>query len=931
MSDRTDADAATPSITVGYKPIQSVHLVYHKYITYHDGAGNTEVIEVQPKLRGGLDLLTNPGLLQMQVETHSGDDIDEWNRALRNDHTETIATGATASDAWDKVKEAMNSLQGSDYYLLGPNSNSAVDTALNRAGLPEPLDDDGEEEGDDTNPGERNAPGSGNIIPENPGDDDDTPQKKPLEWPGFDDPPVSPLVLDLDGDGVELTSLEASQTLFDLDADGFAQRTGWVKPDDGLLAIDRNGNGRIDDITELFGDGDTDGFTELRALDSNSDGVINAQDTEFANLKVWQDRDQDGVSDTDELQSLTAARITSINANATETSTKNAGHEVSHTSTFTKGDGTTGTIVDVWFENDRHISRVTTPPSSTTHDEAAWLPNLAGYGTVASLAVAMTRDAGLRETVRALVADSNTTALSAFRTKVDAMVLQWTGADGTDPASRGPGMDARHLAAMEALMGRRFHHDDEYGADPGPIAALELEAHYQDFIDMTAARLLAQSAVSAASLASTDGSTLDLATAYGHRFIWLAELTYNSRTNELTGSLSDILSKYVSRADDASALLNNDDTIALLRMLRLDFGQDETAYRTAVQAAFVAAGFTATVAAGYADQAIEPHVRYINGTDGDDRLQGTAINDVLVGGRGNDTYVWGSGQGNDVTDEEGGENDVDRLVLEGLTPDDILVTKMSGNGYDGDLRIVIRETGEWLILDDQRAGGGDDIEQVVFANGVTWSKEELTRNAFDQVLTGSDNADVLSGNSGNDYIEGGLGDDTLSGKDGSDVYVFNRGDGVDSIEDGGFDDTDRLVERRVRSSAPVRPRPTVTRSATAPTPSPTLTTAPTSTGWSSPMSTPTASPSRATATISCSPCPTTRPSPSSSSSASGGTSSSRWSSPTPRCGRRRICGHACSSISRQTATTPSMASTVTTRWSVDPATILCMAAPATIR
>ena len=81
----------------------------------------------------------------------------------------------------------------------------------------------------------------------------------------------------------------------------------------------------------------------------------------------------------------------------------------------------------------------------------------------------------------------------------------------------------------------------------------------------------------------------------------------------------------------------------------------------------------------------------------------------------------------------------------------------------------------------------------MFADGTTWSEDELTRNAFQQLLTGSDDADLLSGSRGNDYIEGGLGDDTLSGKDGSDVYVFSRGDGTDSIEDDGFGDTDRLV------------------------------------------------------------------------------------------------------------------------------------------
>lgn len=70
------------------------------------------------------------------------------------------------------------------------------------------------------------------------------------------DPPdnyASPLVLDLDGDGIETTLLETNSVYFDIDEDGIRERTAWVSPDDGLLALDQNGDGRINDVGELFG------------------------------------------------------------------------------------------------------------------------------------------------------------------------------------------------------------------------------------------------------------------------------------------------------------------------------------------------------------------------------------------------------------------------------------------------------------------------------------------------------------------------------------------------------------------------------------------------------------------------------------------------------------------------------------------------------
>ena len=136
-------------------------------------------------------------------------------------------------------------------------------------------------------------------------------------------PGRDPLAIDLDGDGIETIGADGT-VVFDHDGDGVKTGTGWVKADDAFVVLDRNGNGLIDTGAELFGvdtvkaDGSfaVDGFDALSDLDSNGDGVFDAKDSEFANVRLWQDMDQDGVSDEGELTSLTDAGIVSINLEA---------------------------------------------------------------------------------------------------------------------------------------------------------------------------------------------------------------------------------------------------------------------------------------------------------------------------------------------------------------------------------------------------------------------------------------------------------------------------------------------------------------------------------------------------------------------------------------------------------------------------------------
>lgn len=134
----------------------------------------------------------------------------------------------------------------------------------------------------------------------------------------------SPIVLDFMTVGrPNFTRLESSAVRFDLDGDGRAERTAWFTGyrDVGFLGLDLNGNGKLDDGRELFGEATQlqgqlghakDGYAALAQYDTNSDGIIDAQDSVFSKLLVWMDRNQDGRANTGELVSLKSAGVTRI-------------------------------------------------------------------------------------------------------------------------------------------------------------------------------------------------------------------------------------------------------------------------------------------------------------------------------------------------------------------------------------------------------------------------------------------------------------------------------------------------------------------------------------------------------------------------------------------------------------------------------------------
>lgn len=168
------------------------------------------------------------------------------------------------------------------------------------------------------------------------------------------DAAITPIAIDLDGDGIHTIARADMKGSFDLLGNGKAIQTGWLSKGDAFLAVDVNGNGSIDNISELFGgSAKGSGFAKLAGYDSNGDGLVSALDAQFGSLLVWRDANSDGKTDAGELISLSAAGVVSLKVGYTELPFLDANNNLHlERSSVTLGNGKTADMTDVYFNVD---------------------------------------------------------------------------------------------------------------------------------------------------------------------------------------------------------------------------------------------------------------------------------------------------------------------------------------------------------------------------------------------------------------------------------------------------------------------------------------------------------------------------------------------------------------------------------------------------
>jgi Ca2+-binding RTX toxin-like protein len=557
-----------------------------------------------------------------------------------------------------------------------------------------------------------------------------------------------PLILDLDGLGVSLTPLSGSPAHFDFTGSGFATQTGWVGAGDGML-ITAPLDGSTVKAENVLGALSGNAFADLKALDTNDDGVIDAGDNGFANLRVWVDNG-DASSNAGELHTLSELGITSISLSHTLVNQTINGNTVVSSATFTRlidGQSHTNTISEVDFATNTQATKFVRPPGFAFSESAMALPELIGYGHLPDLWAAMTLNQDLLNSVKSIVLNSATMNATDFDQAFENILFRWAGVDDIDPASRGPYIDARHLEFVLAFYGVDQTLNPEYAINPQSSAAVNTwEPLYQDIVKMFETRFITQ-------------------------------ITFGQLQNGV--DFDDIMSNPFSIFDS----------------IRYDRSTD----RLAIDVDVLASDTFAFIHSNAANESvIWAKILPIFADLGINWNQGSALGDVVGSagvpvaqrtifqlGAGDDSLFAASDQGSTVVYSKGDGDDT--LHLTGSSPTntglafmDLVPTDVVFRYSGLDLLIMV-PAGDTITIANQLASPTKGIDHVAFADGSKWSIDRILANLT--VSVPQSNGQTVSGSSAVDVFLSGSGADVLQGGGASDIYLWAHGAGDDVINE----------------------------------------------------------------------------------------------------------------------------------------------------
>ena len=614
---------------------------------------------------------------------------------------------------------------------------------------------------------------------------------------------IDPIIVDLNGDGIFTTSLEDG-VYFDLNKDGFAERTAWITTQDALLVRDVNGNGKIDDGGELFGDrtvlpdGSTaaSGFQALAGLDDNEDGILDSQDKGFQELKVWMDTNHNGISEEEELYSLEHFGISSIDLNYSQVNRVDENGNWMKAGSNLFGQNANYNIGEYDFNIDFSDTKYQGEEIDTSILEK-YLPEIKGCGTLLDLSKAMAINDELKIMVTLYIREKDYHVKKNILRNV---LFLWADVASIEADSRGNAIDARRLGVLEKAYGQPYI--GVSGANPNSAAATILNKLYLEFEQEIEECLLSQS-------------------------VYKEALEHIKVYRNI-----DTQSCYCDFADAVRTLVKGQ-SVCYVPMF-VDYILKNTNLGNIFDKQYIYEQLKSENEV-WAETLNVQNIIYqsnngnVTGSSGNDILLSGTEDEVLQGKKGNDIYIFNVGGGQDTIVESGGVDTI--LYGEGIREEDIRVSRDGRNLY-----LTNHKSGDKVTIRDFFWNTDYQVEKVEFADGSTWSLEDLKDKARcyyggeendnisavnsntgapileddylyggagndtlsgqngDDELYGEEGDDILYGGNGNDLLSGGAGEDYLYGQNGDDTYVFHLGDGQDTIVENRGTDTIRFGE-----------------------------------------------------------------------------------------------------------------------------------------